>query len=131
MNWALNFSKNLYKNYYKYPRIYGDISFFILSQFLITYTNFKEISMFNFIDEISKIADLPLNEVTNSYKLVFVGGNVLYISNYKKILTITPDFIAIKVKSNVLNIEGINFSIKQLSRGELILMGKINKIYCS
>ncbi len=87
--------------------------------------------MFSFVDEIVKITDLPIHEVTNSFKLVFVGERVLSLSNYVKILTITDDYIAVKIKGNILNIEGAQIEIKQLSRGELIVFGKINKIFFS
>ena len=39
--------------------------------------------------------------------------------------------IVLKVRNNVLNIEGVGFEITELSKDEIIAKGSINKIYLS
>lgn len=87
--------------------------------------------MSQFFSEISKLTGLPFNEITSDFKVVYLGGGGVFISNYEKILIYNTELLALKVKYNVLNIEGKDLIIKQLSRGEIIAEGKINKIYLS
>lgn len=87
--------------------------------------------MSQFFSNITKLTGLPFNEVTTDFKVVYLGGGGVFVSNYVKILVYNDELLALKVKSNVLNIEGKNLIIKQLSRGEIIVEGKINKIYLS
>ncbi len=87
--------------------------------------------MSQFFSNITKLTGLPFNEITSDFKVVYLGGGSVFISNYVKIIIYNTELIALKVKANVLNIEGKDLMIKQLSRGEIIVDGKINKIYLS
>ena len=85
--------------------------------------------MINFIDEFAKFIDLPLEEVMSNYKYINVGGKLVCIQNYTKIISYSKEKIVLKSKRTVLNIEGENLIIKELEKSNLIVSGKITNIY--
>lgn len=87
--------------------------------------------MLRFFGEISKLTGLPFNEVTTDFKVIFLGGGGVFVSNYIKILVYNTEQLSLKVKNNVLNIDGKNLNIKRLSKNEIIVKGSVNKIYLS
>ena len=76
----------------------------------------------DYIDELNVLDDI------SNYKLVLCK-NSLWITNFIKIMDYTTSAIRLKIKDNVLVIEGVNFKIKMLDKKELILQGRFNKIY--
>ena len=80
------------------------------------------------VEELSKYLTIPFDEVLN-YKYTVIGGNVVNVTGYKKILQYSKDSVTLSVKDNQLCIEGKNITIKELDNGNMILNGKINKVY--
>lgn len=64
----------------------------------------------------------------DSYKIVW-GDEVIWIANYIKIIEYSKERVKLKVKNNVLIIEGCDISIDMLEKKELMLKGKINNVY--
>lgn len=87
--------------------------------------------MFGFFNELKNVIGLDVKEIAKSYKVAFVDGGGVMVSNFQRILNYSSNLLVLKVKDNVLNIEGVGIEIKQLSKGEIIAKGKINKIYLS
>lgn len=82
--------------------------------------------MNNYIKELADICGLPFGEIIKDTKVIALGMKVLYISNYKKIISYSTTKIDLKVKKDVIHISGENLIIKQMDKGELIVLGKIN-----
>lgn len=82
--------------------------------------------MNNYIKELADICGLPFGEIIKDTKVIALDMKVLYISNYKKIISYSTTKIDLKVKKDVIHILGENLIIKQMDKGELIVLGKIN-----
>lgn len=87
--------------------------------------------MQGYLDELSKIIKMPINEIYKEYKIIYIGGRIVEILNFIKILCYSNEQIALKVKNNVINIEGSKLNIKELSKKDIVVGGNINKIYLS
>ena len=87
--------------------------------------------MQGFLEEYSNILKLPLNELSKDFKVILVGGKIIEILNYIKILTYNENYICLKILNNELNIDGSCLIIKELSKKDMIISGNINKIYLS
>jgi len=87
--------------------------------------------MVGFFSELCSIVGLPIKEVVNDYRVMYVSSGAVMVTNFIKVLSYSSESIALKVKNNVLNIEGIGIEIKELSKNEIMARGKINKIYLS
>lgn len=86
--------------------------------------------MNNYILEIAEVCKLPFEDVLKSYKVICLGGKCIYISNYKKIIDCSNECIVIKVENNTLEISGTDLIIKQINKGEILIVGKINGFNC-
>ena len=87
--------------------------------------------MHGFLEEYSNILKLPINEISKDFKIILVGGKVIEIINYIKILTYSSAFVCLKIVNNEINIEGSNLIIKELSKKDMVISGNINKVYLS
>jgi len=80
--------------------------------------------MIGYINEISDGIIKDAKEL----KIVW-NGSIIWITNYIKILEFGKEKISLKVKNNILNIEGINIDILMLEKNEITLSGKFNSVY--
>ena len=87
--------------------------------------------MVGFCSELCSVVGLPMKEVLNDYKVVYISSGAVMVTNFIKVLSYSTESIALKVKNNVLNIEGVGIEIKELSKSEIVAKGKINRIYLS
>lgn len=87
--------------------------------------------MQGYLDELSKIIKMPIDEIYKEYKIIYIGGRIVEILNFIKILCYSNEQIALKVTNNVINIEGSKLNIKELSKKDIVVSGNINKIYLS
>lgn len=82
--------------------------------------------MDNYIEELTSIAKLPFNEITNDYKIIMLSNRVLYLCNFLKILEYSDYKIVVKVKKlKYLTINGENLQICQINTKEMIIKGII------
>lgn len=84
--------------------------------------------MFGFLEELSQISDIPFNVINGKFKICLLGENLVYLSNFIKVLSYSQEKMSFKVKNNVINIEGQNLQISQISPKEIILKGNILNI---
>ena len=85
--------------------------------------------MHGFNEEYSNLLKLPFNEVFADFKIIFLGGKVIEVLNYIKILTYSKDLIILKVKNNEVAIEGKDLQIKEMCKKDIIVVGLISKVY--
>lgn len=86
--------------------------------------------MQGFLNEISTLTEIPFDYLSGNFKITILSFDVVYISNFIKILSYSNEQVTLKVKNNTLNIYGENISISQLSPKELILKGEFKNIEC-
>lgn len=84
--------------------------------------------MQNYIKEIMDICGLPFDEVTHLHRVLQVGSQIVYVSNYKKIISYGSQCITLKLSKGIIKIEGDDLIIKQMDKGEIIIYGKISAI---
>ena len=84
--------------------------------------------MINFIDEFAKLIDVPFDEVIKDYSYLVVGGRIIYITNYLKIVTYSLTDISLKVKGGVLHISGSDLTLKELDKHSITIIGNITSV---
>ena len=81
--------------------------------------------MFNFINEISELSGLPINEAAGGYKYINLGGRSVYVQNYKDVLSFSNEEIVLKLKDGELKIVGEDLNIKDLNLNSITIKGNI------
>lgn len=66
-----------------------------------------------------------LNE--NKFKII-LEDNSLYISNYKRIISLENEYVSLITPTKKIQISGSNLSLKKILDKELLIKGKITKI---
>lgn len=90
---------------------------------------YKEFIMSIFVDEVSKMIGLPLEEIRSEYKLMMVGSKMIRMSGYQKIISYQREKVILKIKNDTLLIEGKDLVIQEMEQNEIALVGQIDKIY--
>jgi len=80
--------------------------------------------MFGYIDAIS---DNSIINENSKFKIVW-NNDIIWVTNYIKILYYEKDQITLKVKDNILKIAGQNMSIVMLQKKEMIIKGEFASI---
>lgn len=81
------------------------------------------------IKEISELINSDIKTLMGQVKIVMLGSNVVCIQNFIKLLNYSNTEARFRVKNNELIVSGINLKIAELGSKEIILQGKINKLY--
>ncbi len=96
---------------------------------LYIFIYFYEVCMQNYIKEIINICGLPFDEIMSMHKVLQIGSHIVYIANYKKILSYGDNSIDLKLSKGMLRIEGEELKIKQMDKGEIVICGKIKGVW--
>ena len=83
--------------------------------------------MFNYFSELKKHFKIP-DKFFNSYNIVNVGGNLVYIEGQKGLLTLRDDVVSFKLKTCVVEIKGMGLKLRDLGPDTVAVQGKIYKI---
>ena len=83
--------------------------------------------MFNYFSELKKHFKIP-DKFFNSYNIVNVGGNLVYIEGQKGLLTLRDDVVSFKLKTGVVEIKGTGLKLRDLGPDTVAVQGKIYKI---
>ncbi len=59
---------------------------------------------------------------------ITIYENHLHVFNYEKLNKLSDTMIVLKIKNVSVTIEGINLKIKQMTKQELLINGKIKKV---
>ena len=87
--------------------------------------------MLQFLEELCEVTGSDARDIVDDLKVVMLGNNILYVSNFIKILSYDNTNLSLKIKDNIFNVEGYKLSIKQLSGKEIIVKGYVNRTYLS
>lgn len=73
-------------------------------------------------------AALGVDEISNNLSINFVENKGMVVVGKFKILTLNDSLVQIKSNKNLIKIEGENLMIKTVSKGELVIVGKVFSI---
>lgn len=77
---------------------------------------------------IDKWLEMPTEIVSNEPKFTMVGFNEMLIENYKGILEYEEIFIRINTHIGIININGFNLNLEQMTGDDILVTGKIDSI---
>ena len=80
------------------------------------------------IDKIVNILDIPREVTTNTPKIVVTGFDEILIENYKGILEYEDFFVRISTHIGIININGFNLKLNQMSEDDIVISGKIENL---
>ena len=82
----------------------------------------------NKLNKINKLLELPEEVITDKPKLTIVGFEEVLIENYKAILEYQDFYIRLNTEIGILNINGFNLHLKEMTTDDLQISGKIDSI---
>ena len=82
----------------------------------------------NTSNKINNILEFPEEISTNEPKITIIGFKKIMVENYKGILEYENFFVRLNTQIGVLNINGFNLSLNEMTDEDLIITGKIESI---
>lgn len=79
-------------------------------------------------NKINRILEIPQEVVSNIPKITVVGFEQMIIENYKAILEYQDFYIRLSTEIGILNINGFNLNLKEMTTDDLQISGKIDSI---
>ena len=79
-------------------------------------------------NRVDKILELPKEVYSNEPKIVITGFDELIIENFKGILEYEEFFIRINTHIGIININGYNLNLENMTNEDLKVKGKIESI---
>lgn len=76
----------------------------------------------------SRILELPREVEENNTKIIINSFDEMLIENYKGILEYEEFYIKIKTDIGVININGFNLGVEQITEDDIIVKGKIESL---
>ncbi len=80
------------------------------------------------MSKIDKLFGVPEEVYGDTPKVTIVGFNKMLIENYKCILEYQDFFIRIKVATGLININGFNLLMNEMTEDDLIITGMIESV---
>ncbi len=81
------------------------------------------------LEELTKHIDADFSTLLGEFKLTLIGLRAITAQNFIKILSYTANKVVFKIKNDEVIVEGENFKIAEMGVKDVILTGKIYKIY--
>ena len=78
--------------------------------------------------KIDNMLEMPRELYTNDPKLTIVGFNEMIIENYKGILEYEEYYIKINTYIGIININGFNLKLEQMTNDDIKIIGDIESI---
>ena len=79
-------------------------------------------------NRVNKILELPKEVYSNEPKIVITGFDELIIENFKGILEYEEFFVRINTYIGIININGYNLNLENMTNDDLRVKGKIENI---
>lgn len=79
-------------------------------------------------NRVNKILELPKEVYSNEPKIVITGFDELIIENFKGILEYEEFFVRINTYIGIININGYNLNLENMTNDDLRVKGKIESI---
>ena len=79
-------------------------------------------------NKIRNLLEIPRELTTNEPKITIVSFNEMLIENYKGVLEYEDYFARVNTYMGIININGFNLNLNQISSDDIIITGKITSI---
>ena len=78
--------------------------------------------------KLDEILEIPIELSTNNPKITIVGFERVLIENYKGILEYQDYFVRLNTYIGIININGFNVDVEEMTTDDLLVTGKIDSI---
>ncbi len=78
--------------------------------------------------KLDEILEIPVELSTNTPKVTVVGFERLLIENYRGILEYQEYFVRVNTYIGIININGFNLQLEEMTSDDLLVTGKIDSI---
>lgn len=82
----------------------------------------------NKISQINRVLEVPIEIAQSIPKVTIVKFEQMLIENYKGILEYQDFFIRIKTNIGIINVNGYNLSLEEMTTDDIIVKGKIESV---
>ena len=72
--------------------------------------------------------EIPEEVITNEPKINIYGFNKMFIENYEAILEYQDFFIRIKTTIGIININGFNLKLNNMTQDDVMVLGTIDSV---
>ena len=79
-------------------------------------------------NKFNKLLEMPKEIYSNEPKITVTGFNELLIENYKCVLEYEEFYVRINTYIGIININGFNLVLNEMSEDDLLITGKIDGI---
>lgn len=79
-------------------------------------------------NKLNEILEIPVELSTNNPKLTITGFERLLIENYRGILEYQEYFVRVNTHIGIININGFNLNLEEMTSDDLLVTGKIEGI---
>ena len=78
-----------------------------------------------FMDELLSLVGLDKEIIPFPFRITLLGKNSIFIEGVKSIERFTEEKVELKLKSNILCVDGKNLKISKYGEGDVVLCGEI------
>lgn len=78
--------------------------------------------------KLDEILEIPVELSTNNPKITIVGFERVLIENYRGILEYQDYFVRLNTYIGIININGFNLNLEEMTTDDLLVTGKIDSI---
>ena len=80
------------------------------------------------VKKLEEILEIPIELSTDTTKVTVVGFERLLIENYRGILEYQDYFVRVNTHKGIININGFNLNLEEMTTDDLLVTGKIESI---
>ncbi len=80
------------------------------------------------INKINELLEIPVEITSQEPKITILGFKEVLIENYKAIIEYEEFFVKISTHIGVININGFNLKLKEMTDDDIMVLGKIDSI---
>jgi sporulation protein YqfC len=80
------------------------------------------------VSKLDKLLELPDELISNEPKITIISFNKCLIENYKSILEYQEFYIRLSTYIGIININGFNMKLNEMTNDDLLIEGKIESI---
>ena len=78
--------------------------------------------------KLDRLLEIPKEISSNEPKITIIGFNEMLIENYKGILEYQDFFVRLKTYTGIININGFNLNLNEMTNDDIVVTGKIESI---
>lgn len=78
--------------------------------------------------KLDRLLEMPKEISSNEPKITIIGFSEILIENYKGILEYQDFFVRLKTYTGIININGFNLNLNEMTNEDIVVKGKIESI---